>query len=54
MRTVQEIETAIEKLTPQEQRELAASYEERQALLNMSAMKSAGASVKLYIEIKWA
>jgi len=31
---VTEIETAIEKLSPQERRELAAWYEERQALLN--------------------
>jgi hypothetical protein len=36
MSTVQEIETAIEKLSPQEQRELAAWYEERQAPLNAS------------------
>lgn len=36
MSTVQEIETAIEKLTPAQQRELAAWYEERQALLNSS------------------
>jgi len=36
MSTVQEIETAIEKLSPQQQRELAAWYEERQALLNAS------------------
>lgn len=34
MSTVAEIEAAIEKLSPQEQRELAAWYEERQALLN--------------------
>jgi hypothetical protein len=34
MSTVTEIETAIEKLSPQEQRELATWYEERQALLN--------------------
>jgi uncharacterized protein YukE len=34
MSTVQEIETAIEKLSPPQQRELAAWYEERQALLN--------------------
>jgi hypothetical protein len=36
MSTVQEIETAIEKLSPQQQRELAVWYEERQALLNAS------------------
>lgn len=36
MSTVQEIETAIEKLTPEQQRELAAWYEERLALLNSS------------------
>ena len=36
MSTVAEIESAIEKLSPQEQRELAAWYEERQALLNAS------------------
>jgi hypothetical protein len=34
MGTVAEIESAIEKLSPQERRELAAWYEERQALLN--------------------
>ena len=34
MSTVAEIEAAIEKLSPQEQRDLAAWYEERQALLN--------------------
>lgn len=34
MSTVSEIEAAIEKLSPQEQRELAAWYEQRQALLN--------------------
>lgn len=34
MSTVAEIEAAIEKLSPQEHRELAAWYEERQALLN--------------------
>ncbi len=34
MSTVAEIESAIEKLSPQERRELAAWYEERQALLN--------------------
>jgi hypothetical protein len=34
MSTVTEIENAIEKLSPKEQRELAAWYEERQALLN--------------------
>jgi hypothetical protein len=38
MSTVAEIESAIEKLSPQEQRELAAWYEERQALLNASDM----------------
>ena len=37
MSTVTEIETAIEKLTPQEQREWAAWFEERQARLNSSA-----------------
>ncbi|MEO5957534.1 MAG: hypothetical protein ABIY47_13065 [Opitutaceae bacterium] len=37
MSTVVEIETAIEKLTPQELRELAMWFEERQALLNSSA-----------------
>jgi hypothetical protein len=36
MSTVQEIETAIEKLTPEQQRELAAWYEERLALINAS------------------
>lgn len=36
MSTVTEIESAIEKLSPQERRELAAWYEERQALLNAS------------------
>lgn len=34
MSTVMEIESAIEKLSPPEQRELAAWYEQRQALLN--------------------
>jgi hypothetical protein len=34
MSTVTEIEDAIEKLSPQERRELAAWYEERQAMLN--------------------
>jgi hypothetical protein len=34
MSTVEEIESDIEKLSPQESRELAAWYEERQALLN--------------------
>ncbi|MBI3886711.1 MAG: hypothetical protein HY302_13415 [Opitutae bacterium] len=34
MSTVAEIESAIEKLSPQERRELAAWYEERQGLLN--------------------
>jgi len=34
MSTVSEIEAAIEKLSPTEQRQLAAWYEERQALLN--------------------
>lgn len=34
MSTVDEIESAIEKLSPQERRELAAWYEARQALLN--------------------
>ena len=34
MSTVPEIEAAIEKLSPPELRELAAWYEERQALLN--------------------
>lgn len=34
MSTVAEIESAIERLSPQERRELAAWYEERQALLN--------------------
>jgi hypothetical protein len=34
MSTVAEIESAIEKLSPKEQRELAAWYEQRQALLN--------------------
>ncbi len=37
MSTVAEIETAVEKLTPQELREFAAWFEERQALLNRSA-----------------
>ena len=36
MSTVAEIESAIEKLSPQEQRELEAWYEERRALLNAS------------------
>ena len=36
MSTVIEIESAIEKLSPQELGELAAWYEERQALLNAS------------------
>lgn len=36
MSTVAEIETAIEKLSPAEQRELTAWFEERQALLNSS------------------
>ena len=36
MSTVADIESAIEKLSPQERRELAAWYEERQALLNAS------------------
>lgn len=34
MSTVAEIEAAIEKLSPNELRELAAWYEQRQALLN--------------------
>jgi hypothetical protein len=34
MSTVEEIESAIEILSPQESRELAGWYEERQALLN--------------------
>lgn len=34
MSTVSEIEAALEKLSPMEQRQLAAWYEERQALLN--------------------
>ena len=34
MGAVVEFESAIEKLSPQERRELAAWYEERQALLN--------------------
>ena len=36
MSTVAEIETAIEKFSPQEQRELEAWSEERRALLNAS------------------
>ncbi len=36
MSTVNEIETAVEKLTPAELREFAAWFEERQALLNSS------------------
>ena len=36
MSTVTEIETAVEKLTPQELREFAVWFEERQALLNSS------------------
>jgi hypothetical protein len=36
MSTVTEIESAVEKLTPQELREFAAWFEERQALLNAS------------------
>ena len=36
MSTVSEIETAIEKLSPQERRELATWFEESQALLNAS------------------
>ena len=36
MSTVSEIESAVEKLTPQELREFAAWFEERQALLNSS------------------
>ena len=36
MSTVAEIETAVEKLTPQQLREFAAWFEERQALLNSS------------------
>jgi cytochrome c553 len=34
MSTIAEIEAAIEKLSPEDQRELAAWYEQRQALLN--------------------
>ena len=36
MSTVAEIEDAIERLSPQELRELAAWFEERQALLHSS------------------
>ena len=36
MSTVIEIETAVEKLPPQELREFVAWFEERQALLNAS------------------
>ena len=36
MSTVTEIETAVEKLAPQELREFVAWFEERQALLNAS------------------
>jgi hypothetical protein len=36
MSTVQEIKTAIEKLSPQELRELMAWFDERQASLNAS------------------
>lgn len=36
MSTVTEIESAVEKLTPQQLREFAAWFEERQALLNSS------------------
>lgn len=36
MSTVAEIETAVEKLAPQDLREFAAWFEERQALLNSS------------------
>jgi hypothetical protein len=43
MGNVAEIEAAIEKLSPQEQRELAAWYEQRQALLN-----AAGAVFQVY------
>ncbi|MEN9842120.1 MAG: hypothetical protein RL376_1920 [Verrucomicrobiota bacterium] len=34
MSTVIEIESAVDKLSPQESREFAAWYEQRQALLN--------------------
>jgi hypothetical protein len=36
MSTVAEIETAVEKLAPEELREFAAWFEERQMLLNSS------------------
>jgi hypothetical protein len=36
MSTVTEIEAAVEQLTPQQLREFAAWFEERQALLNAS------------------
>ena len=36
MSTVTQIETAVEKLTPEQLREFAAWFEERQALLNSS------------------
>ena len=36
MSTVAEIENAVEKLTPQQLREFAVWFEERQALLNSS------------------
>jgi hypothetical protein len=36
MSTVAEIETAVEKLPPQQLREFVAWFEERQALLNSS------------------
>jgi hypothetical protein len=45
MSTVEEIESAIEKLSPQERRELTAWFEERQALL-----KSADATFQSYDE----
>ena len=37
MSTVAEIESAVEKLTPEQLREFAAWFEERQALLQSSA-----------------
>jgi hypothetical protein len=43
MSTVAEIETAVEKLTPEELREFAAWFEERQMLLN-----SSGALFRMY------
>lgn len=39
MSTVAEVEAAVEKLTPRELREFAAWFEERQALLNSSAIR---------------